>query len=87
MGHTTTIRVSRDVYNIIKHLSEQKNENMQNIVENAIKEYKKRKFFEEMNRAYANLRSDSQAWEEEKKERELWDISLSDGLEPGYEGK
>ncbi|NSW91666.1 MAG: toxin-antitoxin system protein [Firmicutes bacterium] len=87
MKDTTTIRVSRDVYNAIKYLAKQTNENMQDIVENAVNEYKKRRFFEEMNNAYAKLKSDPKAWDEEKKERELWDITLSDGLETEYEGK
>lgn len=36
---------------------------------------------EETNRAYATLRSDPKAWEEELRERALWDETLSDGLD------
>jgi hypothetical protein len=35
---------------------------------------------DEMNAAYAALRNDPQAWEEELAERALWDRALDDGL-------
>ncbi len=87
MKATTTIRISRDVYNVIKYLAKKKNKNIQDIVEKAVNEYKKRRFFEEMNNAYSKLKSNKKHWEEEKKERELWDVSLSDGLETNHESK
>ena len=40
------------------------------------------RLLEETNRAYAALRSDPDAWKEERQERTLWDETLSDGLEP-----
>jgi hypothetical protein len=35
----------------------------------------------ETNRAYAALKADQKAWEEEREERSLWDSTLADGLE------
>lgn len=87
MSDTTTIRVSREVYNTIKSLAQQQNENIQDIIENAVKEYKKKKFFENLNSAYAKLKTDSKGWEEEAEEREEWDAVLSDGLENDNENK
>ncbi len=87
MKETTNIRVSKDIYKIIKHLAMHYNDNMQTIIEKAVMDYKKNKFFEEMNNNYLKLRSDPQTWEEEIKEREIWNISLLDGLEIENESK
>ncbi|HHY06398.1 MAG TPA: hypothetical protein GX532_05410 [Clostridia bacterium] len=78
MNKTTTIRVNRDIYNSIKLLAQKQNENMQDIIEKAINDYKKKKFFDELNTAYAKLMDDPKAWEEEVKEREEWDSILAD---------
>ncbi len=87
MSDTTTIRVSREVYNDVKTLAKNQNENIQDVIEHAITEYKKKKFFDRLNAAYEKLQSDPAAWSEEQKEREVWDITLSDGLESDDEGK
>lgn len=86
MGDTTTIRVSREVYNDVKLLAQNQQENMQDIIERAITEYKKKKFFESLNSAYEKLRSNPEAWNGELREREEWDHTLSDGLENDDEG-
>lgn len=81
MAETTTIRVTRELYQNIKLLAKQENENIQSFLEHAVNEYKRKKFFEEMDSAFQRLRSDSQAWEEEMKEREEWEGVIADGLE------
>ncbi|MDD4146084.1 MAG: CopG family transcriptional regulator [Clostridia bacterium] len=86
MNKTTTIRVNRDIYNSIKLLAQKQNENMQDIIEKAINDYKKKKFFDELNTAYVKLMADPKAWEEEVKEREEWDAVLADGWEDDDEG-
>lgn len=81
MSDTTTIRVSRQVYNDIKTMAKQQNENIQDVVEHAVAEYKKKKFFDNLNDAYAKLRADPEAWKQDLEEREEWDKVLTDGLE------
>ena len=78
---TTTIRVSREIYNEVKSLAQQENENIQNVISNAVKEYKKKKFFENLNSAYIRLKATPDAWKEELEEREDWDSLIADGLE------
>jgi len=87
VNKTTTIRVSRELYDVIKFLAKRDNENIQDIIEHAISEYKKRKFFEEMNAAFKKLRENKQDWDNECKEREVWDITIADGLEEGNGNK
>ncbi len=40
-----------------------------------------RLLLEETNRAYATLKGDPNAWEDERQERALWERTLADGLE------
>lgn len=79
MSDTTTIRVSRRVYLTIKSLAETQNENMQGVIEEAINEYKKNKFFKELNEAFMKTRL--QKDNESDKELSDWDTAISDGLE------
>jgi predicted transcriptional regulator len=81
MGDSTTIRVRKEIYNTIKSLAVQQNGKIQDVIEQAVNEYKKKKFFEELNAGYARLRADRQAWAEEKSERKAWEATLRDGLE------
>jgi hypothetical protein len=39
-------------------------------------------FFEQLNAGYAALRADPVAWAEFEAERQLWDATLMDGLDP-----
>ena len=81
MGDTTTIRVSKEVYNAVKSIAQQQNEKIQDVIEQAIKDYKKKKFFDHLNLAYARLKADPKAWAEEEEEREDWDVAMKDGIE------
>ena len=42
----------------------------------------RQRLLEESNRAYARLKADPAAWEEELRERGLWESTLGDGVEP-----
>jgi hypothetical protein len=55
---------------------------MQTVLNEAIDSYRRQKFLEEANAAFA-LRSDPEAWREEQQERDLWDLAGEDGLERG----
>jgi len=81
MNDTTTIRINREVYNTVKSLARQRNNNIQGVVEEAVKHYKKKLFFDSLDEAYTRLKSDPDAWAAEEPEREEWDAFLQDGLE------
>jgi predicted transcriptional regulator len=80
MNNTTTIRVSKETYDTIKLLAEQQHENIQDIVEQAVLDYKKKKFFADLNSAYLKLKENPAAWKEELRERKEWDAILNDGV-------
>ena len=56
---------------------------MQSILDEAVERYRRQRFLEEVNAAYASLGRDPAASEAVRKEREAWEATLADGLDPG----
>jgi predicted transcriptional regulator len=81
MNESTTVRVNRQTYNEIKDLADKQNKNMQNIIDLAIKQYKKIQYFQELNLSFLRLKENKELWDEEKNERKMWDSTLADGLD------
>ena len=78
---TTTVRISATAHDILKEESKAAGRPMQAVLEDAIELYRRRRFLAEVNAAYARIRDDEQAWDEELREREIWDQTLNDGLD------
>jgi len=78
MNKTTTVRIDKSTYEVIKKLSLELKESMQSIIEKAIKEYNKKILLENTAKAFANLKSNKELWKEELEERNLWDNTLED---------
>jgi hypothetical protein len=53
---------------------------MQEVLEKAIEAYRRKRLLEMGNLAYAALKDDPKAWEQELAERKLWENTLADGL-------
>lgn len=51
---------------------------MQTIIEEAVEQYRRRKFLEGLNEDFKALKTDKKAWREELKERKMWDKTLLD---------
>ena len=77
---SVTVRISDRTRKLLRELAASTGESMQTIVGRAVEDYSRRRFLEEANRAYAELRRNPQAWQEELDERALWDSTLRDGL-------
>jgi hypothetical protein len=54
---------------------------MQEILEQAVEQYRRQRLLAATNAAYAALRADPEAWQALKEERAAWDVTLADGLE------
>ena len=78
---TSTVRISKEVQNRLRDLSQQEGNSMQAILEKALKLYEERAFWEKTNRAYAALKANPRAWEQELEERQEWEVTLKDGRE------
>jgi hypothetical protein len=73
------VRVSEHTYRMIQDLAG--GGSMQAVITQAVENLRRQRMLEEANAAFAALRQDPVAWEQEREERERWDEALGDGLE------
>lgn len=76
-----TVAIGSTSYKTLQEMAARSGESIQEILDKAIEQYRRQKFLEEANNAYAALRNNSEAWANEIEEREAWDVTLNDGLE------
>lgn len=79
----TTIRISEQTRDVLRELAQIRHESMQAVLERAVEEYRRKRFLEDVNAAYAEQRKDRAGWAELEAERTAWDVTLGDGLEDG----
>ena len=75
------MRVPEATHSILRDLSTETGEPMQDLLVEAVEAMRRRRMLELTNAAYAALREDAAAWQEELDERKAWDATLADGLE------
>jgi predicted DNA-binding protein len=75
------IRISPRSKATLKEIAKREGKPMQAVLDEAIGHYQREKFLDEVNAAYARLRTDPKAWKEELAERQVWDRALRDGIE------
>lgn len=77
----TTIRVALETRNELRRLAEIEGGSMQAVLARAIEHYRRLQFLEEVNAAYARLRSDERGSAEYDRELAAWEATLADGIE------
>jgi hypothetical protein len=77
-----TILLSEASHRILKDLAVQTGQTMTDVLDKALDAYRRKVFFEELNAAYAALRSDPAVWAAVVEERRSMDGCLMDGLDP-----
>ncbi|MBI4602029.1 MAG: toxin-antitoxin system protein [Planctomycetes bacterium] len=77
-----TVRISEGARRTLSTLAEEEGSSMRAVLEKAIDAYRRRRFLEGVNEAYAALRKDPAAWAKLVEERAEWDAALADGLGP-----
>jgi hypothetical protein len=77
-----TVRISEASHQLLKELAEQTGQTTMDVLDKALDAYRRKLFFEQMNAGYAELRADPEAWAEHLAERNQWDATLMDGLDP-----
>lgn len=75
-----TVRIDQETWEVLKELAELLGEPMQKVLTEAIEAQRRRFVLEKSNAAFAALRADPQAWQEEHAERREWDATLADAL-------
>lgn len=78
---SVTLRISTGAHKILREISEATGEPMNSILDKALEQYRRRRFLEKANEAFAALRLDPKAWLKEIEERQAWEVTLGDGLE------
>jgi len=81
MAGTTTLRVDMATRSELQELVEMTGESMRELLAQAVRDYRRRRFLEQVNRDFERLRADPEAWAEELEERRLFENTLMDGLE------
>jgi predicted transcriptional regulator len=74
-----TVRLDKDSHRTLGDLARNTGKTMQDVLAEAIEQYRRAQFLESANRAYAALRKRPKDWEHELQERRAWDRSLMDG--------
>jgi len=78
----TQVRVSNSTHQTLRSLSIEAGESMQTIIEQAVEQYRRRRFLEGLNQDFKALKENTpELWQEELEERQLWDKTLLDGVE------
>jgi len=77
---TTTIRVSARTHDMLRELAHTVGAPMQEVVEQAVEQYRRQRLLAATNAAYAALQADPAAQQELREERAAWDVTLADGL-------
>ncbi|MEX2314230.1 MAG: hypothetical protein WD628_00835 [Thermomicrobiales bacterium] len=75
------IRVPDATHSILRELAAETGQPMQELLVEAVEAMRRRRMFELANAAYAAMRENEDEWQEELRERRLWDVTLADGLE------
>jgi hypothetical protein len=77
----TTIRISPISHKRLKKIALENRQTMNAVLDDAVKEYYIRLFWRKVAADFDALSADKKAWEEEKREMELWDATLQDGAD------
>lgn len=78
---TQTVRVRPATHAKLQKLAEQSGRTMPDVLDEAVEALRRQQLLDATNAAYAAIREDPVAWQEEIAERALWDNTLLDGLE------
>jgi hypothetical protein len=75
-------RVSERSHQVIRRISQETGLTSEQIVEQALDLLERDRLLDAINAGFAALKSDPAAWEADRAERELWDVTLGDGPRP-----
>ena len=80
-GGVPTTRIQESDHQLLQGLAEKTGKQHQEIIHEALDFYQRQTLLDEINTAYARLRSSPEEWKEELGERRAWDNALTDGME------
>ena len=71
-----------DHWQTLRELAEQSGKTVQDVLDQAVEDYRRKLFLDAVNAGYAALRADPEAWAEVEAERQSMAGSLLDGRDP-----
>jgi len=77
----TTVRVEERLANILRELAKEERRPIGQVIEDAVRQYRKEKFWAGVRDDFDRLRADPVAWHAYEDEVMLWDATAGDGLE------
>jgi hypothetical protein len=80
-SRTPNVRISPHAHELLRQLAEEEQASMQAVLDRAIERYRRESFLRAANSEFQALKGDPRAWKHEVQERQLWDQTLSDGLD------
>ena len=78
---STTVRITETSRDTLRLLSKFEGRAMQAVLDDAVEAYRRQKFLQDFNAAYALLREKKEQSETLQRELETWEVTLNDGLE------
>lgn len=82
MAAAGTVRISESSHRTLKDLADREGAPMQTVLDRAIENYRRAQFLDLLNQSFADLKKNSEEWAAEQQERNEWDGTTSDGIEP-----
>jgi len=78
---STTVRITETSRDTLRLLSQFEGRAMQAVLDDAVEAYRRQKFIQDLNAAYALLREEKDQSDSLQRELETWEATLCDGLE------
>jgi hypothetical protein len=75
------LRIGEETHEILRDLARLEGTSMQSVLDKALAEYQKKRFFDSLGTAFGALRNDPGSGKEEQNERGLWENTLLDDVE------
>ena len=76
---TQTVIISESAHQLLQQLADLEKTSTEVVLDRALEVYRREVFLRQANVAFADLKSNEEAWKEELEERELWDNTVADG--------
>ena len=75
------VSISEEAHRVLVDMAVREGDSIDSILDRAVELYRRQKFLEQANEDFQALKNNPDEWKEELEERELWDNTLSDGVE------
>lgn len=80
----TTVRVRPETRAVLEELAQSSGASVSEVVDRAVDDLRRRQFLEGLAEDFARLRANPEGWQAELEERNEWECTLADGLEPSF---